>query len=815
MPCLSAGHLRVLGGRARAVYRTVGRVAVVVVAPTDGGGAAGAPFAPSGPSAFAALGLASAVARLLVAECKAVDVTQERVERRFAQIYLGVASLLARGSGDVVQALLDVGSGLGALSGDASKAKKARLLADAAAAAAAKTARPVGKRLADPRAAIGGAAGAWPGASFAPPAALQDGRGALPMPAFAAPPFPRPDAPRRRPGAGLPYFLKDEGEEAKKEEEGRPPEAAAAADEAEADPFSGDAARASAVPSGPALRLLEVWGAESHGARCLRAGLVGAVRWASAETKAVSGSVPFGLALEAPVEAATAAAAAAALPSAPAAAAGGDEGPTAAAAAAAAAAQQQQGGASDVPPPSPPTPTVDRSMLRLALQSAVAAAGAAAGGAASAAAAGGGGVRPGPVAGSLLADGIAPLPASSPLLRYALPAALSGPPPLMAHLTAGVVPYRLKKRRQQQQQQQQQQQPRSKAGGDAADADASGQKEEQEQGGEVVSIVLVTLRYAVTREGLGEGRRPLGDLTLQLDVPRALGDPLRVDPSSASVAAAAAAALAAAASAAAAAAAAAAEAEAEEEDEEVAAPSPSGGGGGGAASAAGKPAAATPRRGSHAGGPGPAGVGGSVGGGVGGKSGGVGGGGVGGGCGPPEWCPSQGALRWTLAAPFPELAGSVSAAFRVPGGAEAAALLLAAPAGSGQGGGGLRAVARLRGAAGAGTLTGAALLQARPRGDAGARAEAGRGGGAVELALAPETCEWSAVVVARPGIVSVAAPSRAAMAAEAGAGAGARAAAAAAATATAMAAAAGESGGGGDGGGGDKKKSRKKAHGRK
>ena len=59
----------------------------------------------------------------------------ERVERRFAQVYFGIASLLARGSADVVQALLDVSSALGTLSGDAGKAKKARLLADAAAAA--------------------------------------------------------------------------------------------------------------------------------------------------------------------------------------------------------------------------------------------------------------------------------------------------------------------------------------------------------------------------------------------------------------------------------------------------------------------------------------------------------------------------------------------------------------------------------------------------------------------------------------------------------------------------------------------------------
>lgn len=49
------------------------------------------------------------------------------------------------------------------------------------------------------------------------------------------------------------------------------------------------------APKGPALRLRECWLAECVGGRVARAGLSGAVLWASQEVKSLSGSVPFKL----------------------------------------------------------------------------------------------------------------------------------------------------------------------------------------------------------------------------------------------------------------------------------------------------------------------------------------------------------------------------------------------------------------------------------------------------------------------------------------------------------------------------------------
>jgi hypothetical protein len=46
---------------------------------------------------------------------------------------------------------------------------------------------------------------------------------------------------------------------------------------------------------GPPLVLCESWQVEVAGSRVLRAGLVGAVRWAAPEAKALAGSTPFKL----------------------------------------------------------------------------------------------------------------------------------------------------------------------------------------------------------------------------------------------------------------------------------------------------------------------------------------------------------------------------------------------------------------------------------------------------------------------------------------------------------------------------------------
>lgn len=46
---------------------------------------------------------------------------------------------------------------------------------------------------------------------------------------------------------------------------------------------------------GPPLQLQETWQIEVLGSKVLRAGLVGSVKWAAPEAKALSGSTPFRL----------------------------------------------------------------------------------------------------------------------------------------------------------------------------------------------------------------------------------------------------------------------------------------------------------------------------------------------------------------------------------------------------------------------------------------------------------------------------------------------------------------------------------------
>lgn len=50
-----------------------------------------------------------------------------------------------------------------------------------------------------------------------------------------------------------------------------------------------------AVLQGPPLHLRETWQVEVVGSKVVRAGLVGAVRWAAPEAKALAGSTPFKL----------------------------------------------------------------------------------------------------------------------------------------------------------------------------------------------------------------------------------------------------------------------------------------------------------------------------------------------------------------------------------------------------------------------------------------------------------------------------------------------------------------------------------------
>lgn len=48
-----------------------------------------------------------------------------------------------------------------------------------------------------------------------------------------------------------------------------------------------------ALPKGPALQLAETWQAEVVGSTIVRAGIQGAVKWTSADTKTLAASTPF------------------------------------------------------------------------------------------------------------------------------------------------------------------------------------------------------------------------------------------------------------------------------------------------------------------------------------------------------------------------------------------------------------------------------------------------------------------------------------------------------------------------------------------
>jgi hypothetical protein len=134
--------------------------------------------------------------------------------------------------------------------------------------------------------------------------------------------------------------------------------------EAEAEP---QAINIVLAPKGPALRLRETWLAECVGGRVSRAGLSGAVLWASQEVKSLSGSVPFRLAV----------------------------------------------------------PDFAERSVKRAISCARVAVGA---------------TKPGPEYASFVADTLSGHPASTAVLSYGLPATWGGVPPVLARLTAGVVP---------------------------------------------------------------------------------------------------------------------------------------------------------------------------------------------------------------------------------------------------------------------------------------------------------------------------------------------------------------------------------------
>jgi hypothetical protein len=91
----------------------------------------------TGSNPFVALNLVTAITRMLCAECKTVDLTPGRVLKRYAQVYLSIDALVARGSLDIVKALTDASLVLDSLGPAGAKARKVKALQDKAAAAVA------------------------------------------------------------------------------------------------------------------------------------------------------------------------------------------------------------------------------------------------------------------------------------------------------------------------------------------------------------------------------------------------------------------------------------------------------------------------------------------------------------------------------------------------------------------------------------------------------------------------------------------------------------------------------------------------------
>jgi len=271
---LACGHLRVLRNRYQAVYRLVGGVLVMVFSDGHSG------------NVYSSLNLVLALSRLLVMECKSIEVTGERLEKRYAQVYLAVSALVTRGTLDVVHALVDSQHQLDSVTPEGVKQRRVKeAQAAAQAAAAGQERKQINRRLPEPQKGHSSfsfrAPGEWSGIVVQTPH--------YPMPAL-----PEPDQPLRHKSQYADKAVPLE--EPKKEEEVKPTEET---------PLPGpEAGFAGPLYShkGPSLRLEEVWAAEVAGSTVVRGGLQGVVRWASQEAKVLSGSVPFKLQLAEPPE---------------------------------------------------------------------------------------------------------------------------------------------------------------------------------------------------------------------------------------------------------------------------------------------------------------------------------------------------------------------------------------------------------------------------------------------------------------------------------------------------------------------------------
>ncbi|BDA44585.1 hypothetical protein COCOBI_06-0610 [Coccomyxa sp. Obi] len=109
-PPFAFGEMLVASGRHRVVYRLVGGVYLMVVA------------APQS-NVLWLLELISACVRVLVAVARGVEVTPEKLARRYPELYLALSGVLASGGSEVLSALAAAEAELASLGPDAPKAK--------------------------------------------------------------------------------------------------------------------------------------------------------------------------------------------------------------------------------------------------------------------------------------------------------------------------------------------------------------------------------------------------------------------------------------------------------------------------------------------------------------------------------------------------------------------------------------------------------------------------------------------------------------------------------------------------------------------
>jgi hypothetical protein len=251
------------------VYRLLHGVLVIVVSRSHA-------------NVFANLNLVAAVSRLLVAELKSVEITPERLLKKYAQVYLSVDALVNRGSLDLIGALMEANSVLDSLSPDGQKARKARQQAEMQAAGAGQF-RQITRRVPQPF-------NDHSRFSFAAPGELTSIQ--VNTPTYQLPELPAPDrpllVPKQQQSAALP-LLEEQAEQ--KQEEEKTGDWATFEEEQQQQ----QQPAALLQYKGPPLHLREFWQVEVVGSKVVRAGLLGAVKWAAPEAKALAGSTPFRL----------------------------------------------------------------------------------------------------------------------------------------------------------------------------------------------------------------------------------------------------------------------------------------------------------------------------------------------------------------------------------------------------------------------------------------------------------------------------------------------------------------------------------------